>query len=522
MDQKEKTIIAGFSLNTPWKDVFRNLNDPDGPLDICYWVYGNRSGGIEQSKALFPKVMFHEARDAVQSIGALTIPQPCFDEQQLIELSRFEPIAIQMMDRVDPDNCFSYAERRRHYQRLLKYWSAVLTHYQPSLVIFPNAPHMVYDYVIYILAKQSNIKTVMLNVNSALGRIMLGSSIEDFCDRVKNAYEQNTPAPQDPQLVQVIDQHVATLKQDYDVAKPHYMTMLEESNQKFSFSFDPIKLAKSVYWRSVVTGRELKRHIKLRIRSGHTMPDNYVKKHGSPLEQSSYNEKEWRSLKRREFKKKRLLKETYTSLSDGPVDLSVNYVYVPLHYQPETTTCPEGGYYMNQALMLDMISTLLPDDWHVYVKEHPLQWQQRVSKGHQSRTPQDYIDLAALPKVRLIPVTMNSFDLMDSSKILATVLGYAAWEAMVRGKPAFLFGNPWFGGHDNAYLIKTQRDFVDAFKKVMSNDKSTTDEQSKAYLAAYFSVSFFGRTNKWNKDVSDLSDEQNIDNFIRAFKSYLS
>ncbi|NKB75837.1 MAG: hypothetical protein GKR96_02050 [Gammaproteobacteria bacterium] len=522
MDEKAKTIIAGFPLDAQWESIFESLSAADGPLDICYWVCNKPKGrNLEKTKMLFQNAVFHDVIDAIRSIEELNIEQPCLDEQQLIELSRFEPIAMQMMDRLDPDNCFSYSERKRHYHRLLKYWSAVLSHHKPTLVIFPSAPHMVYDYILYILARKSNIRTLMVNVNSALGRVMLGEDIDDFCAQVKHAYKNTTPIC-DQQETQIIDDHIKTLMMDYNAAKPHYMKMLEDNELRFAPSLNPLKLAKSVYWQSRIAGRQIKSYFNLKTQWNQKPPDNYLKKRGVPLEAGGYSLKEWQAIKNKGIRKKRNLKKQYESLVSNQIDLSVKYVYVPLHYQPETTTCPEGGYYANQILMIDLISTLIPDDWRIYVKEHYLQWQKQVSKGHQSRVPQDYCDLAAIPKVHLAPLSMNSFELMDSSRVLATVLGYAAWEAMVRGKPAFLFGAPWFGAHENAHLVKTRDDFIQAFEQIKEGRVNLSHEKTKAYLAAYFSVSFIGRTNKWNKDVTTLSDQQNTENFVRAFNAYLS
>ena len=46
-------------------------------------------------------------------------------------------------------------------------------------------------------------------------------------------------------------------------------------------------------------------------------------------------------------------------------------IYVPLHFQPERSTCPDGGNYTNQILFIKKIRE--KTDLPILVKEHPTQ-----------------------------------------------------------------------------------------------------------------------------------------------------
>ena len=87
-------------------------------------------------------------------------------------------------------------------------------------------------------------------------------------------------------------------------------------------------------------------------------------------------------------------------------DYEEKYVYLPLHYQPENTTCPLAGSFVDQQLIVNLLSYCLPEGVFLYVKEHPKQ----TAVG---RTKDYYEKLLGRKNVRLIRTDANSFALMD-------------------------------------------------------------------------------------------------------------
>lgn len=124
--------------------------------------------------------------------------------------------------------------------------------------------------------------------------------------------------------------------------------------------------------------------------------------------------------------------QTDVSLTDQP------FVYFPLPFQPETSTQLLGNQiYLNQALVIEKVARLLPADWVIYVKEHP--WQSEVC-----RPPSFYQRLAAVPNVRMVPIDMPTFTLLDHCQFVATTSGTVGWEGIKNGKPVLLFGRSFY------------------------------------------------------------------------------
>jgi capsular polysaccharide biosynthesis protein len=147
--------------------------------------------------------------------------------------------------------------------------------------------------------------------------------------------------------------------------------------------------------------------------------------------------------------RKRALLRDYHDRCKDP-DFSAPYVFLALHYQPEQTTSPTGGVFVDQQIAVDMLARLAPPGWRVYVKEHPFQFFP-TSIGERSRQVDFYDDLLSYPNVTLVPWSVSPFDLIDGARAVATVTGTTGIEAVMRGKPVLVFGHAWYAGCEGAF-----------------------------------------------------------------------
>ena len=118
---------------------------------------------------------------------------------------------------------------------------------------------------------------------------------------------------------------------------------------------------------------------------------------------------------------------------------------MPLHFQPERTSNPEGGPHYDQLEVALHLRRLLPATHHLAIREHPSQFMMmRNALGYRSLNY--YRALGSAEGVTLVSTKEDPFEVMDASAELVTIAGNAALEAVLRGTPASYLGQPWFRG----------------------------------------------------------------------------
>jgi hypothetical protein len=247
-------------------------------------------------------------------------------------------------------------------------------------------------------------------------------------------------------------------------------------------------------------------------------PDNYLKQRDRKLEESSLSRLDYEIIRFQSARKMRQL-ETHYHLLAGKVDFNQPYIYVAFSFQPERTSSPMGTIYVNQFLMVDLLAKALPDGWRLYVKEHPTQFTaSKYFRSQSGRTKDFYDDLAALPNVTIAPMTVDSFDLIDNAKAVATLTGTVGWEALHRGKPTLTFGYPWYRGCEGTFSISTWKSCIDAVRKIEAGYEV---DQGKLRLFVY-AVQQTGLKAyvESHLKLSNISDDENAELLAQALKEF--
>ncbi|MGD1975416.1 MAG: hypothetical protein PVG73_15220, partial [Desulfobacterales bacterium] len=202
------------------------------------------------------------------------------------------------------------------------------------------------------------------------------------------------------------------------------------------------------------------------------------------------------------------------------VDMNVPYIFVALQCEPERQTCPVGGVFGNQYLMVDLLSKVLPHGWMLYVKEHVSQFKE-YQAAERSKTLDFYDRIAAKPNVEFVPLSYTSFELIDHAQASATVSGSVGWESIVRGKPSLLFGHSWYQDCRGIFVTHTIEDCREAIRQIQ-NGFQIDRRELICFAKVVESCSVRGYIDKFYGKMNIVSSEENAKNLARALHEFTS
>lgn len=202
------------------------------------------------------------------------------------------------------------------------------------------------------------------------------------------------------------------------------------------------------------------------------------------------------------------------------------FIYVPLHRQPEGSTSPMGGVFVDQLLMIEILSASLPPDWVIYVKENPFQWS---TSWHESSYP-SYTDMryegyyekiARLKNVYLVPVNTDTNYLIDKSSALGVVSGRAGLESILRGKPSLVFGHAWYKDAPGVFKVVNVEGCSKVLKDINEGRVSVTESDNLCFLKSFDEVSFHAHIQPMSAKMSKITKAESTKNIISALSEEL-
>lgn len=350
----------------------------------------------------------------VKPTGTNCITPP--DADVLRDLAPYEADVLTLMSRRD-DRRRSVQDLRWHYLQYVGMWSAFLAHYRPNGIFIHGTPHQGHDLVLYYLCRRLGIRTFLTEGTHVNQRLFFRHSLHDSL-RFSN---------DELSAAEATERSEATDSPPTEDACSGYLRRNKTLNN-VQIVRDLLKPA--VIWRDLLHPRNA-REIPRRI------SDSYF---GISQRRVSAAYRNWKRTWSR-FDIRRAL-QLYDSLAQTP-DFAAKYVYLPLHYQPERSTMPDGGFFNDQLFVAQTLSAALPSSWFLYVKEHPRQFRENLNWS-KFRNLDFYRRMAQLTGVRVMPLETSSEQLLTHCQAVATVTGTAGWEGLRRGKPAIVFGNAWY------------------------------------------------------------------------------
>jgi hypothetical protein len=119
-----------------------------------------------------------------------------------------------------------------------------------------------------------------------------------------------------------------------------------------------------------------------------------------------------------------------------------------------------------------------------------------------------------------VPLTYNSFELIDHAKASATVSGTVGWESVVRGKPALLFGYSWYRDCRGVFVTHTIEEGQKAIQKIENGYKINSDE-IKCFAQVVENCSVRGYIDGISSKMDIIPYEENVENLARAIHEFV-
>jgi hypothetical protein len=129
--------------------------------------------------------------------------------------------------------------------------------------------------------------------------------------------------------------------------------------------------------------------------------------------------------------------------------------------------------------------------------------------------------MASTPKVRLVPLTYSSFNLIDHAQATATVSGTVGWESAVRGKPTLLFGHSWYEDCKGIFVTHTVEDCRKAIRKIINGYTIDMDEV-KCFAQVVESCSVRGYIDRLYEKMKIILPEENVENLAKSIFEFTS
>ena len=289
-----------------------------------------------------------------------------------------------------------------------------------DVIIFTETPHTPVDFMVYKICKIKQIPTLMLQQHNIVPVTMFKWDINGATIPLNNDYYEDF----------YYDKVINKIKSHFELIcanekhEPDYVKTLNKINDdKFKYTWNKINVILVEIW------------------------GNYKRKRTSRYVFKSYKSLEARVLDPlmagiENLKIRKNISANFEEKFDSTFPTE-DFLFFPLHYEPERTTVPDGGKYYDQLKAVVKLRERLDPSIPILVKEHFLTFSMALH-GHHGRSPYFYDVIKALPNTYLIDYRLNTRKLMKTANWVATISGSTLYESVALGTPAIMFGHSWF------------------------------------------------------------------------------
>ena len=277
--------------------------------------------------------------------------------------------------------------------------------YKPQLVYCSYTPHTLEAWIFMRTLEATGVRIIRL-ISSPLPWIL--QPVVGLSTNGKKACFSNQRASYSEKL----ERYLLILKGSYEVAKPYYERVSRIFMLRLMISF-------ALIWRPRILFEALEKR-----------------------------------LVYREYKRSVL-----------PFDIGSSFAVYFLHYQPEMNTIPEAGLYCDQYQAIKKLAEALPEGIKLIVKEHPSTFTKRCDRRW--RPHGFYQRISELANTQICPHDIETYQVIDNSKLVASIAGVCLTEALARGTPVVSFFSPRFNGFGNDLVIDASSASLTELKRAL-------------------------------------------------------
>ena len=447
---------------------------------------------------------------AEEVLARVVNPDSRFAEAMyMLERYRFSHQAVDIVE--------SPAATARHIASLFAYWEQELQDRSPTLVLFSRVPHDVADFIAYEVCRERAIPTLVMR------RFQVQRTFDVVSDFRAGALIESGESVESPSDELSISDLPERLQLEWQQRRgrtaPAYManaapdtTPVEKVGKLLR------RLARKVKERSSMSRAPQR---------GRTVDPGVSTVEWTRSAGSSDAGTMLTRLLTRRFDIRRRAMAAKQAAIQGPVEgarpRSMPFVYFPLHLQPEATTSPMGGPWVDQALAACALAQASRErSLTVRLKENPKQRQHY-------RGPRFWAEVDGRPSLEIVPDDSDTFALIDNALAVATITGTAGWEAMFLGKGVVLFGHAFYRDGPGVFAVDSVGGVGAAIDRAIAYTERPRLEKDQAllsYLGALAAATTEGialRTTVGGKSTEEpgIVAPENVAAICQAFKSAL-
>ena len=327
---------------------------------------------------------------------------------------------------VSDENCLDIVK--------LNYWfvkNEIFNKFKPDLIILPNFGSIFHN-ILYHYAKQKQINCWMPTASKLSNRVILTNDISYTLSNIFQKYDNFNPKKES---IKFAKQYIGEFESNY---------------------IKPVHLKKINFKTNNLFNNFIKELIKLPIK----IIKNFIKN------KNKLNPKIYRTLDN--IKSFHLFKNFFNEYINlirikyfkfDKLDQINNFIFMPLHVQPEVSTNLWAPLFSNQFEFIRQIAICLPGELSLVVKEHPYML---------GRRPINYYrKLKKLPNVKVISYLVDVKDIIPTTncKGVAVISGTAGFEAAILRKPVFIFSKTFYDKLNNVFSVNNMDEFINSLKK---------------------------------------------------------